>query len=168
MNENINLCEILKDAPKGTKLWSPVVGDCILERIEPEEAFPIVVLCEGNGFYFLTKEGFYAAGFDNAECVLFPSKDQRDWSKFVAPEVVSVPVTLHPFDRVLVRNDDEWMIEFFDHYQPTETTYHPFMGASQSYKYCIPYNKETAHLLGTKKECPIRYELSFSMEFKDE
>lgn len=30
MNENLNLCEILKDCPTGTKLWSPVWGNMTL------------------------------------------------------------------------------------------------------------------------------------------
>ena len=33
MNENLNLVEILKDAPKGTKLWSPICGYCEFLKI---------------------------------------------------------------------------------------------------------------------------------------
>ena len=48
----------------------------------------------------------------NGECTLFPSKDQRDWSKFVRfwdkPKVDKFdPKTLQPFDKVLVRADDK-------------------------------------------------------------
>ena len=34
MNENLNLVEILKDCPKGTKLWSPVWGRVTFETID--------------------------------------------------------------------------------------------------------------------------------------
>lgn len=33
MNKNLDLTEILKDAPKGTKLWSPICGECELSKI---------------------------------------------------------------------------------------------------------------------------------------
>ena len=80
MNENLNLVEILKDCPKGIKLYSTVYGDVEFNHIENNE-YPIVV---GNrkGFTFrLAKDGKYLNDF-NGECTLFPSKEQRDWSKF--------------------------------------------------------------------------------------
>ena len=43
MNENINLCEILKDCPKGTKLYSPVIGEVIFEDINYNSSYPIGV-----------------------------------------------------------------------------------------------------------------------------
>lgn len=41
MNENINLLEILKGIPDGTKLWSPVCGECEVESIIHCDAYPI-------------------------------------------------------------------------------------------------------------------------------
>lgn len=41
MNENLNLCQILKDCPKGTKLWSPVWGDVVLKEIKDGDSTPI-------------------------------------------------------------------------------------------------------------------------------
>lgn len=54
-----------------------------------------------------------------------------------------------PFDKVLGRNekDDEWEAELFSHYK--EESQYPFRCIGFSRKYCIPYNEETAHLLGT-------------------
>lgn len=54
-----------------------------------------------------------------------------------------------PFDKVLGRNekDDVWEAELFSHYK--EESQYPFRCIGFSRKYCIPYNKETAHLLGT-------------------
>lgn len=54
-----------------------------------------------------------------------------------------------PFDKVLGRNEkgDVWEAELFSHYK--EKSRYPFCCIGFSRKYCIPYNKETAHLLGT-------------------
>ena len=54
-----------------------------------------------------------------------------------------------PFDKVLVRDSDEyiWKIDFFFHKSEGETF--PFHTVSCYYKYCIPYNEETKHLAGT-------------------
>ena len=53
------------------------------------------------------------------------------------------------FDKVLGRNekDDVWEAELFSHYR--EESQYPFRCIGFSRKYCIPYNEETAHLLGT-------------------
>lgn len=84
MNENLNLAEILKDCPKGTKLWSPLCGECELSMIAHGEDFPVVVLVPAinRGIRF-TEDGKY---FKNGGvCVLFPSREQWDWSKFQRP-----------------------------------------------------------------------------------
>lgn len=54
-----------------------------------------------------------------------------------------------PFDKVLGRNekDDVWEAELFSHYR--EESQYPFRCIGFGRKYCIPYNEETAHLLGT-------------------
>ena len=108
MNENIDLTKILKNCPKGWEFYSSVLGEVEFEGIcdDEKEAYPIRVkvgkLAHTTGF---TKEGFYLKG--KGECTLFPSKDQRDWSKFTAPWYKKGrfdPKTLKPFDKVLVRD----------------------------------------------------------------
>ena len=80
MNENINLCEILKDTPKGTKLYTPIFGEVEFIGIEGSSLPKYPISVTKNGFtYYFTKEGYYSE--DGIECLLFPSKDQRDWSK---------------------------------------------------------------------------------------
>ena len=86
MNENIDLTKILKNCPKGWEFYSSVLGEVEFEEICDDEKGenPIWVkvgkLAYTTGF---TKEGFYLKG--KGECTLFPSKNQRDWSKFTAP-----------------------------------------------------------------------------------
>ena len=66
------------------------------------------------------------------------------------------PKTLKPFDKVLVRDTifGYWECEFFSHHM--DDTY-PYVGITSSYKYCIPYNDETKHLVGTTEEAPEYY-----------
>ena len=58
-------------------------------------------------------------------------------------------VEFKPFDKVLGRNEkcEVWEAELFSHYK--EESRYPFCCIGFSRKYCIPYNEDTAHLLGT-------------------
>lgn len=71
----MNIAEILKDAPKGTKLFSPLFGEVKLESVSDDI---IEVRIEGavSTFY---KDGRYYRSYFNGECLLFPSKDERNW-----------------------------------------------------------------------------------------
>ena len=82
MNENLNLVEILKDCPKGTKLYSTVLGDVYFYGVSEDARYPIGVTVAGNSDYrTFTSDGKLWINYDG-ECTLFPSKNQRDWSKF--------------------------------------------------------------------------------------
>ena len=80
MNENINLCEILKDTPKGTLLYTPLIG-----KVEFEESkYNSIYVKHNNVGWCFTSKGQYL-NIEGSECLLFPSKDQRDWNKFQKP-----------------------------------------------------------------------------------
>lgn len=68
------------------------------------------------------------------------------------------PKTLQAFDKVLVRDSDSenWMIQLFSHIIEGEKGY-PYLCINNPYKYCIPYNEETKHLIGTTEEAPEFY-----------
>ena len=158
MNENIDLTKILKDCPKGTKFYTSVWGEASFERIL-ERGFYTIGIDTLSGYKYLTKEGRYINA-DDAECILFPSKDQRDWSKFTAPWYKKGkfdPKTLNAFDRVLVRNykTTKWRCEHFSHFDGGN--YNPCIASCCSYTFCIPYNDDTKHLLGTTDEAPEYY-----------
>ena len=226
--EKLDLTKILKDCPSGMELYSPIYGTVVFERVNEGRDFSI----ETNKCVF-TANGRYCS---NGECVLFPSKDQRDWSKwqkpFVDGDVIYVndtigiikengdPVKMHaifleedeswvrgcnirlantmkirrateeekqrlfdeikkngyewdaekkelkkiepkfdistlqPFDKVLVRSGDsaEWSIDFFERRMGRYFRCH-VMFEDQ----CVPYNKETKHLLGTTLQAPDKY-----------
>ena len=161
MNEKIDLTKILKDCPAGTKLYSTIYGNVKFIRISNCSPYPIIIENAG-GVFSVTKRGMHIIDYeDNAECTLFPSKDQRDWSKFTAPWYKKDkfdPKTLKPFDKVLVRDscNDTWCCGFFSHIAIFDDVYR-YCTEMKLYEKCIPYNNDTKYLLGTIGEAPEYY-----------
>ena len=143
----INVVEKLKGCPKGTKLYSPLFGEVEFVRIEIGS---IIVKVLDNGIPYsnvtFTAEGkFY--NIEQSECLLFPSKDNRDWNKF------NLTVnTFKPFDKVLVRDyiDEKWILSIFGCYEDEVDTDFPYVCLNGRYRYCIPY-EGNEHLLNTPK-----------------
>ena len=162
MNENLNLVEILKDCPKGTKLYSTIYGDVELVRVYlDDDAYPIEIkIGEDSDIVCITNNGRLFDDFQG-ECTLFPSKNQRDWSKFKIKNPKFDPKTLQPFDKVLVRltKNGVWHATFFSHYdREVKWGCYPFVTtSSKSYSMCIPYNNKTKYLVGTSEEVPEFY-----------
>ena len=162
MNENIDLTKILKDCPKGTKLYSPVFGEVIFNEISLDQDNPIEVSLSDNVTEDFTKDGklyneYY--NYKNTECVLFPSKEQRDWSKFKVNKPKFDPNTLHPFDKVIVRNFDYqiWHADIFSHVETDEDGSYYNTIKDDNYLMVIPYNDDTIYLVGTSEEAPEYY-----------
>lgn len=161
MNKNIDLTKILKDCPEGWEFYSSVLGEVELVGICDEDKQNCKVIVQPvnkDCTDVYTKEGFYYKG--KGECTLFPSKDQRDWSKFTAPwynKDKFDPNTFQTFDRVLTRHfeDERWNINFYS-YKKLSWPY-PYICIDGAYKYCIPYNDDTKHIVGTTDEAPEFY-----------
>ena len=164
MNENLDLTRILEGCPKGTKFYSSDFGEVTFFEISPYdwEHYPIKLHYPNEAssrplITSLTKNGQNVYGYDG-ECTLFPSKDQRDWSKFVRfwdkPKKEKFDVnTLQPFDKVLVRDylNECWNVDIFGF------TLSNYIRCTTTWRYCIPYNEETKHLVGTKEDCSEYY-----------
>lgn len=154
MNENLNLSKILKDCPKGMLLWSPFLGEIKFIRVKND-----VIYVDRVGIEF----AFFSDGkYDReGECMLFPSKDQRDWSKFKAPVKRFNPEEFKPFDKVLLCDNEirAWIPGFFGSllkdldgkYAVVE------LGSGYRWEICIPYNDKTKQLAGTADDCPKFY-----------
>lgn len=83
MENKINIAEILKDKPQGTKLYSSACGKCNLVSVD-DKSFKISFYNSKFGFMnggegYLDKNGKL---YDDGECVVFPSREMRDWGKF--------------------------------------------------------------------------------------
>ena len=160
MNENIDLTKILENCPVGWEFWSDNYGKVRFKCINKSYDRPIFVKRTDGGNAYYTKEGWCSKDF-SASCLLWPSKDCRDWSKFTAPLYKKQkfnPKTLKPFDKVLVKcnNSESWKVQLFSHIIEDDKIC-PYVCISYNYKYCIPYNNDTKHLVGTNEEAPEYY-----------
>lgn len=142
----MNIAEILKDCPEGTKLYSLVCGELELVCVTDEEEYPIICRVTEDGRYdSFTSDGREFFDYPDAKCVLFPSKDQHDWSKF-GVSGKKIKYQFKPFDRVLARDSDDefWFSEHFGHIENDVS----FICGGKKYSQCIPY-EGNEHLLGT-------------------
>lgn len=146
----MDIAEILKNCPKGLKLYSSIHGEVELVCVnEYSDRYPIYCKAKNGKDVTFTSDGRILLEYPDAECVLFPSKDQRDWSKFGVSDQTTdqkQETELKPFDKVLVRNndDDEWVCDIFSHID--ELAFYYCVGTR--WEQCIHY-EGNEHLLGT-------------------
>lgn len=142
----MNVAEILRKCPFGTKLYSPVYGEVVLTKVDYDENYPITCITKKGFYTFFTSDGRFFCDYSDAECMLFPFKGQRDWNKFGMTDQESKH-QFKPFDKVLVRDSDhsKWECDIFSHLGDKEDT---FVCISDWWRQCIPY-EGNEHLLGT-------------------
>ena len=96
----MNIAELLKYCTKGTKLYSPLYGDVTLECVK-DNKFPITINDFTGCQHVLTEYGYFMYNIPNSECILFPSKNQRNWEKFRVPvkkgDIMMMPDTSYAF-----------------------------------------------------------------------
>ena len=146
----LDLTQILQECPVDMKLYSTLHGEVKYNRINTKNPeYPVEVFDYAGNRRTFTKDGKFWQAFPDAECMLFPSRKNRDWSTF-KPE--QPKPKFEPFDRVLVRDrkDDIWLPQFYSHYCKG-LEYPHFSITGCGYKMCIPYEGNEA-LLGTTNE----------------
>lgn len=175
MNENLDLTKILEGCPKGTKFYSTIYGEVDFAGIGTNSGYPIELICftkpnRLGSITYVTKDGLGYQNYDG-ECILFPDKNQRDWSKFERfwdkSKVEKFDSkTLKPFDKVLARcTGSVWVPTLFGYFidEADKDPLSPFENGERvvcvdiGYHQCIPYNDETKHLVGTLDDCPEYY-----------
>ena len=155
-NKKLDLCEKLAGCPVGTKLWSPLFGECWFVKISGT-----VIIVDSPaiaGFSSFDKHGHYFS--TSEECLLFPSRENRDWDSWECPKPKVErfdPKTLQPFDKVLVRDSHSgnWRGSFFTVLEMEDE--YAVVAMTSSWMYAVPYNEDTKHLLGTRDEAPEYY-----------
>ena len=173
MNENIDLTKILRDCPKGWEFYSSVYGEVRFIEITPtkpvscksredewfgqevlEHKYPVKFMA-GICEYSVSKAGKLKDGV--GECTFFPSREQRDWSKFTAPWLKKErfdPKTLKPFDKVLVRDaNNTWEIDLFGYIDNNGWA----ICLAHGYSQFVPLNDDTKELYNTRDEAPEYY-----------
>lgn len=163
MNENIDLTKILDGCPYGTEFYHSGYGKVWFIGINTELEYPIHIKLSSCSYedVWITSAGTLDKNY-NGECLFFPSKDQRDWSKFERfwdkPKIDKFdPKTLKPFDKVLGFYEVEggsWECNIFSHLIGKECS---AVCTGIIYNKYIPYNEETKHLIGTNDDCPEYY-----------
>jgi len=83
MNKNLDLTKTLKNCPKGTEFYSRCLGVVKFESIN--DALKCIILKNQKETVYYKENGVYYYADEDAEIDLFPSKDQRDWSKWHIP-----------------------------------------------------------------------------------
>lgn len=163
MNENIDFTKILENCPVGWEFWSDNYGKVRFKCINKSYDRPIFVKRTDGGNAYYTKDGWCSKDFP-ASCLLWPSKDCRDWSKFTAPWYKKEkfdPKTLHPYDKVLVRRGNEnynvWFPDFVSDPPNNDNNKTLCMCIGDDIAMVIPYNNDTKHLIGTTDEAPEFY-----------
>lgn len=101
MNENINLCEILK-GHEGETFYNPLLGNIKLAYITDEY---IVFSYNLDLDELFIKHNGNSKNTD--ELAVFPSKDQRDWNKWIEEQKSKVPKT---WDELIEQNKCECYI----------------------------------------------------------
>ncbi len=138
----INIAEILKNCPAGTKLYSPAIGECTLNKVlKDNNIIHVNMNSDASDSYFNEYGQLY---FGIGECLLFPSKDNRDWNAFKKFH------SFKPFDKIVARfrPGNTWQADFFSHWinkidcQGTSGNF---------YGEVLPFNEETSKLIGTCK-----------------
>ena len=173
MNENLNLVEILKDCPEGTKFYHKLFGYVEIEEViqahnphrctEPNEPYIKIKVenIHGEKFIRYVTDNGRCKDFDDGECLLVPSKEQQDWEKFEVTwkKPKFDPKTLQPFDKVLARYNKScrWKALFFSHCYVTQDNENIYVCDSAEYMHCIPFDDSTKHLVGTNEEAPEFY-----------
>lgn len=101
----------------------------------------------------ITEDGYYI--FTDGSYVSIDNQDS--WELITDKKPKFDPKTLKPFDRVLVKKyDTMWRCAIFSHIN--DGYIYPYITTSDAcFKYCIPYNDDTKHLVGTTDEAPEYY-----------
>lgn len=126
--EKINIANKLRYCKKGTKLYSPLFGEVEFDSINNNAIYVNTINNDNEivSIPFKSNGQFYSC-YSNAECLLFPSKDNRDWNSFQV---------LEKGHRVMVSNDGYlWILRDY--------CYNDICSANNletiiSYKYIVP------------------------------
>ena len=158
MNEDINIAEILKDAPNNTRLYSPIYGIVRFDRLRTDNK-TIEVSVDNTYKHF----DYYGRAIwhnlsdvmlTGEECLLFPSKDNRDWSTFKTPWKHKY---FEPYQKVLCVADNNhdcevWSADFYSHYDKSTFEHYLVSGFVKADDEVIPYEGNEDKLGKTVKE----------------
>jgi hypothetical protein len=138
------VADYIRYVKKGTKLYSPIFGECEFDHVSPCDS--IYVRYKDTQIEF-NKYGQFSLCDSEGECLLFPSKEVREWNKY------QVPYDFKPYDKIVARfrpsSKNIWQADFYSHRMNKVD----HMGISGNfYSEVLPFNTETAKLIGTNDD----------------
>lgn len=122
--------------------WDDTIKKIVkIKCSNPEYNTNIDNLLKNNTFYYPEQE---------TEVEVTPNGSYKCVVKSTKNELIKEK----PFDKVLVRNDkkNKWVVEFFSYYKSDDKAF--ICGGGSWWHYCIPFNNETANLVGTNNDYP--------------
>lgn len=127
----MDLTKILK---AGDKVYTPLFGDIEITSINRSKRYSITAYAKGFGYVSFTSDG--KPYESTPECLLFPSKDNQDWTTWETKK----KCPFKPFDKVLVRNNEVaiWSSGFFSHYLYNAIHLNKFAVSGLHWIQCIP------------------------------
>ena len=152
----------MRHCPKGTEFWSPLYGDVKLYCIDQETKKVLVTAVDDVNCNINSDGTVTIYGVTSPEVMLYPSRPQRDWTKvkYEPKKEKFDPKTFKLFDKVIIRNAaiNFWRCDLLSHIVNVASSNHYVCVSGACYnKYCIPYNDDTKHLVGTNEEAPEYY-----------
>ena len=125
--EKINIVDKLKYCKKGIKLYHLMFGEVEFDSVDDDNILITTInKNDEKGCFYVNSSGIYDSSYPNGECLLFPSKDNRDWNNFQV---------LEKGHRVMVSNDAErWQLR--NYYRINKTIGNKI--ADITWKYIVP------------------------------
>lgn len=130
------MLKFIEDCPIGTKFYSPLWGNVTLQYVHLDEEYPITVVSENGTSIRISADGTRGV-FEGPESVIQPTHSYV------------------PFEKVIVRSINDaypkWCTDIFSHYDEGHPDVH-YVCVGAIWEECLPYNEETAKLIGTTNE----------------
>ena len=140
-NDSLDLTKILKNCPAGHKFYSPIYGD--VEFLMLLDSGKIRFQCYDSGVCYNLVVKSDGKLHDNGECLVFPSREQRDWGKFEAPWYR--PVNRNNDGILKIKLDLEEQIKWYDTF-----LYYSDLFPNESIEYVI--KRTNARVYGDKNK----------------
>lgn len=162
----IDLISILDGMPKGLKLYSVLHGEVSLDGIAKSDEPSIVVSVnnpDGECYSVrFDRYGRFLSEFKDGECVLFHSKEDRDWENFKKNVPKFSPLEFEPFQKVLYKNrfvKDVWHCGIVDMVvkDSDNRIRVKVIGCRNAFAMVIPFNNDTEKLHGQEDMAAPEY-----------
>ena len=119
--ERLNLCNVLKYCPQGETFWSPMLGNVKLYCIDQEAKHVVVTLTSGATWEINHDATITIDEVTSPEIMLYPSREQRDWTKVNYEPKKKLPKTWGEFCKNYPTGKAEYYVNSTCHLRVTRS-----------------------------------------------